>query len=64
MRLFDCHLRCLSTEAFTPEALDSIAMAILCDSLKAIAHADERVQVAMSAIRFANLGSIMAHSIT
>lgn len=31
MRLFDCHLRCLSTEAFTPEALDGIAMAILCD---------------------------------
>lgn len=31
MRLFDCRLRCLSTEAFTPEALDGIAMAILCD---------------------------------
>lgn len=31
MWLFDCHLRCIPTEAFTQEALDGIAMAILCD---------------------------------
>ena len=39
------------------------SMAILCDSLKAMAHAEERVQVAISATRFAKVGAAMAHSI-